>query len=159
MLRESVQVPVASSDAHTHAVAQDAVVARPSIYIAENAKKRHWELISIVVPYWIQFPYVTYKQWEDCKDPRCYNLPNNTNDSDFIILLELLIFIAQRSLLDLAKEGVLETFVDTVRGHLDDDNRFVGLTDYQFLLSPFHFSPEKVNTIKDVVAVAVRNAC
>lgn len=102
---------------------------------------------------------MTYKQWEDCKDPRCYNLPKNTNDSDFIILLELLIFIAQRSLLDLAKEGVLETFVDTVRGHLDDDNRFVGLTDYQFLLSPFHFSPEKVNTIKDVVAVAVRNAC
>ena len=111
--------------------------------------------------HWIQFPYGTYKQWEDCKDPRCYNLPNNTYDSDLIILRELLIFIAQRSLLDLAtcNEGVLETFVGAVRGHLDDDNRFVGLTDYQFLLSPFHFSPEEVNTTKDVVAVAVRNAC
>jgi len=140
-------------------VASSVVVARPSVCIAEIAKQQQWKLISAIIPYWIQFPSMTSQQWEDCKDPRRYKLPTNRDDEKFTILLELLMFIAQRSLNDLAEEGLLETFVDAVRKHLNNENnRFVGLTDYQFILAPSHFSSTEMGTINDAVAAAVRSA-
>jgi hypothetical protein len=49
--------------------------------------------------------------------------------------LELLMFVAQRSLKSLAQEGKLERFVDELKSRLDGDAILHGLSDYQLLLS------------------------
>jgi len=49
--------------------------------------------------------------------------------------LELLMFVAQRSLKSLAQEGKLERFVDELKSQLDGDAILHGLSDYQLLLA------------------------
>jgi len=52
-----------------------------------------------------------------------------------VATLELLTFVAQRSLKSLAQEGQLERFVDALRSQLDGNAILHGLSDYQILLS------------------------
>lgn len=135
-------------------VAGSVVIARPSVCLSEIVHERGWELVSFVVPYWIQFPRrLTVAQWEDCKNPDQWGLARNKNDSKFTILLELLMFIAQRSLRDLARENKMNTFVDAIQSHLDEHDKFEGLSDYQILLSPT-FGHEEKKMIREAVIAA-----
>ena len=113
-------------------VAESVVIARPSMCVSDICKERGLDLISFVIPYWIQFPRkLPLEKWEDCKHPERWGLEQNKIDEDFCVLLELLMFIAQRHLRDLVQESIISDFVDGIRRNLDDQDRFEALSDYQ----------------------------
>src|SRR5262245_15885835 len=76
--------------------------------------------MSFIAPFQLCFPRLTPAQWDKTKEPACYRV-ESSDDPQFMATLELLMFVAQRSLKSLAQEGKLERFVDELKSQLDED--------------------------------------
>src|SRR5262249_298472 len=107
----------------------DSVEAKPPGIVAGVAAEKR-----LVVPFQLCFPRLTPAQWDKIKEIACYRV-ESSNDPQFTAALELLMFVAQRSLKSLAQEGKLERFVDELKSQLDGDAILHALSDYQLLLS------------------------
>jgi SAM-dependent methyltransferase len=118
----------------------DSVEAKPARIVANVADKKRLVVMSLIAPFQLWFPRLTPGQWDKTKDPTSYRV-ESSNDPQFVATLELLTFVAQRSLKSLAQERQLERFVDALRLQLDGDAILHGLSDYQVLLSQLQ-SPE-----------------
>jgi SAM-dependent methyltransferase len=112
----------------------DSVEAKPPGIVAGVADEKRLVVMSLIAPFQLCFPRLTPAQWDKTKEPACYRV-ESSNDPQFTATLELLMFVAQRSLKSLAQEGKLERFVDELKSQLDGDAILHGLSDYQLLLS------------------------
>ncbi|MGJ0515525.1 MAG: hypothetical protein ACR65O_07235 [Methylomicrobium sp.] len=112
----------------------DCVEAKPARIVTDIADEKQLAVMSLIAPFQLCFPRLSPKQWDQIKQPACYR-EASSNDPQFIPTLELLTFVAQRSLKSLAQEQKLECFIDDVKSQLDDNAVLHGLSDYQLLLS------------------------
>ena len=108
--------------------------AKPPGIVAGVADEKRLVVMSLIAPFQLCFPRLTPAQWNKTKEPACYRV-ESSDDPQFMATLELLMFVAQRSLKSLAQEGKLERFVDELKSQLDGDAILHGLSDYQLLLS------------------------
>src|SRR5499427_2145407 len=111
----------------------DSVEAKPVRIVADVADKKRLVVMSLIAPFQLWFPRLTPAQWDKTKEPTSYRV-ESSNDPQFLATLELLTFVAQRSLKSLVQEGQLERFVDALRSQLDGNAILHGLSDYQILL-------------------------
>jgi len=112
----------------------NSVEAKPARIVADIAAEKSLVVMSLIAPFQLFFPPLTPAQWDKVKEPDCYRV-ESSNDTQFLTALELLTFVAQRSLKSLAHDRKLEQFVDEFKAQLDGDAILHGLSDYQLLLS------------------------
>jgi len=112
----------------------DSVEAKPARIVADITNEKRLVVMSLIAPFQLWFPRLTPRQWDKTKEPTSYRV-ESSNNPQFVATLELLTFVAQRSLKSLAQEGQLERFVDALRSQLDGNAILHGLSDYQILLS------------------------
>ncbi len=140
--------------ANLRASVADSVEAKPARFIAEIAQEKRLDVVSFIAPYKLYFPRLIPEQWEECKEPSSYDLLRNSKEPRFVLTPELLTFIAQRGLKGLAHERKLDRFVDELKAQVDADGAFVGLSDYQLMLSRRH-SPELGESVEAAVCKVV----
>ncbi len=113
----------------------NSVEARPTSIVAEIAEEKRLSVMSLFAPFRLGFPRLTPIQWQKTKEATSYQAEAQ-RDPRFLTALELLSFVAQRSLNSLAQEQKLATFVDKLTSTLDCDGVLHGCSEYQLLLSP-----------------------
>ncbi len=83
----------------------------------------------------LTFPKLSEQQWKDLRDPSKYDRFHNSVHPNFVTMLELMSFIAQRGLGELHREGKLDGFIDQIEEKARTEGHIKNTSGYQFVFS------------------------